>query len=65
VLERGPIAVNGTRIPTLGAAMITEEPGIDVVADQDAELLLVDVKKELLTITLFADSLITVILHCL
>ena len=45
VLEGGPITVNGIRIPTLGAAVITEEPGIDVFADQDTELLLVDVKR--------------------
>ena len=45
VLEGGPITVNSTRILTLGAAVITEERGIDVVADQDTELLLVDVKK--------------------
>ncbi len=45
VLEGGPITVNGTKVPTLGAAMIIEEPGIDVFADQDTELLLVDVKK--------------------
>jgi len=45
VLEGGPITVNGTEIPTLGAAMITEEPAIDVFAAQDTELLLVDVKK--------------------
>jgi redox-sensitive bicupin YhaK (pirin superfamily) len=45
VLEGGPLTVNGTNIPMLGAAMITQEPGIDVFADKDAELLLVDVKK--------------------
>jgi redox-sensitive bicupin YhaK (pirin superfamily) len=45
VLEGGPITVNSTRVLTLGAAMITEETAIDVVAENDAELLLVDVKK--------------------
>ncbi|HUI45574.1 MAG TPA: pirin family protein [Nitrospirota bacterium] len=45
VLEGGPITVNSTRVPTLGAAMITEETAIDVAAENDAELLLVDVKK--------------------
>ncbi len=45
MLEGGPVTVNGTKVPTLGAAMIIEEPGIDVFADQDTELLLVDVKK--------------------
>jgi quercetin 2,3-dioxygenase len=46
VLEGGPIFVNGTRIETLGAAMIREETAIAVVAEEDAELLLVDVKKQ-------------------
>ncbi len=45
VLEGGPITVNSTKVPTLGAAMITEEAEIDVVAENDAELLMVDVKK--------------------
>jgi redox-sensitive bicupin YhaK (pirin superfamily) len=45
VLEGGPITVNGTRVPSLGSAMITEEKAIDLVAEQDAELLLVEVKK--------------------
>jgi redox-sensitive bicupin YhaK (pirin superfamily) len=45
VLEGGPVSVNGTRVPALGAAMITEEAAIEVAAENDAELLLVDVKK--------------------
>jgi redox-sensitive bicupin YhaK (pirin superfamily) len=45
VLEGGPITVNGTKVATLGAAMITDETAIDVVAENDAELLMVDVKK--------------------
>jgi len=45
VLEGRPIRVNGARVPMLGSAMITEETAIDVVSEQDAELLLVDVKK--------------------
>ena len=45
VLEGGPITVNNTRVLTLGAAMITEEKAIDVIAENDAELLMVDVKK--------------------
>jgi quercetin 2,3-dioxygenase len=45
VLEGGPIRVNGTPVKTLGAAMVVEEPAIEVVSEQDAELLLVDVKK--------------------
>jgi len=44
VLEGGPITVNSTQVPTLGAAMITEETAIAVAAGNDAELLLVDVK---------------------
>ncbi len=45
VIEGGPITVNSARVPPLGAAMITEESAIDVVAENDAELLMVDVKK--------------------
>jgi len=45
VLEGGPIRVNGARVATLGSAMITEETAIHVISEQDAELLLVDVKK--------------------
>ena len=45
VLEGGPIRVNGTRVPMLGSAMITDETAILVISEQDAELLLVDVKK--------------------
>jgi hypothetical protein len=44
VLEGGPVIVNGATVPALGAAMITDETGIDVAADRDAELVLVDVK---------------------
>jgi redox-sensitive bicupin YhaK (pirin superfamily) len=44
VLEDGPITVNNVKIPTLGSAMITEEKAIDIAAEQDAELLLVEVK---------------------
>jgi quercetin 2,3-dioxygenase len=44
VLEGGPIIVNGTKVPSLGAAMITDETAIAVITEQDAELLLVDVK---------------------
>jgi len=45
VLEGGPITVNNVKVPLLGSAMVTEEKAIDVVAFQDAELLLVEVKK--------------------
>ena len=43
VLEGGPVTVNGVKVPALAAAMITGETGIDVAAEQDAELVLVDV----------------------
>lgn len=43
-LEGGPIAVNGIRVPALGSAMIREIKAVDISAEQDAELLLVDVK---------------------
>jgi hypothetical protein len=33
MLEGGPVTVNSKRIPTLDAAVITEETGIDVFAD--------------------------------
>jgi len=44
VLEGGPITVNRTKVLTLSSAMITEEKTIDITAEQDAELLLVEVK---------------------
>lgn len=43
VLEGGPVEVNGVRIPELGAAKITEEKELVIVAKNDAELLLVEV----------------------
>lgn len=43
VLEGGPVKVDGHLVPTLGAAKISEEMKLDVDAEQDAELLLVDV----------------------
>jgi len=45
VLEGGPITVNSVMVPSLGSVMISEERAIDVAALQDAELLLVEVKK--------------------
>jgi len=45
VLEGGPITVNGAMVPTLGSAMITGERAIHLSAEEDAELLLVEVKK--------------------
>jgi redox-sensitive bicupin YhaK (pirin superfamily) len=44
VLEGGPVTVNGIIVPSLAAAMITDEPVISVSAEQEAELLLVDVR---------------------
>lgn len=43
VLEGGPVKVDGHPVPTLGAAKISEEMKLDVDAEQDAELLLLDV----------------------
>lgn len=43
VLEGGPAEVNGSPVPTLGAAKVTEERELHVEAKKDAELLLVDV----------------------
>ncbi len=43
VLEGGPVDVNGQHLPTLGAAMVTEEKSLNVNAEMDVELLLVDV----------------------
>lgn len=45
VLEGGPVSVNGAEAPALGAAMIIDEDILNVFAEEDAELLLVDVKK--------------------
>jgi redox-sensitive bicupin YhaK (pirin superfamily) len=45
VLEGGPITVNSIRVPVLGAAMITGETAIEIVAEHDVELLMVDVKR--------------------
>ena len=44
VLEGGPIQVNGQRLETLGAAMVTNEKHLDVSAESDAELLLAHVR---------------------
>jgi len=41
VLEGGPVAVNDRAVPALGAVQISDESTLRVVADQDAELLLV------------------------
>ncbi len=42
VLEGGPVLLNDSRIPALGAAEITDEQKLVLTADSDAELLLVD-----------------------
>jgi hypothetical protein len=46
VLEGGPVLVNGTRASALASAMITDEREIKVRAEDDTELLLVEVKME-------------------
>jgi hypothetical protein len=43
--------------------MITEETAIDVVSEQDAELLLVDVKKKSIINTLYAEFSAYGVLH--
>jgi redox-sensitive bicupin YhaK (pirin superfamily) len=43
VLEDGPVELNGYRIPMFGAAKIIKEKELHVKAENDAELLLVDV----------------------
>jgi hypothetical protein len=44
VLEGGPVEVNGLVLPELAAAKISQEPGILLKAQGEAELLLVDVQ---------------------
>jgi quercetin 2,3-dioxygenase len=44
VLEGGPITINDEKIPTLGAAQVTDEPNIRLRAEEDAELLFIDVR---------------------
>lgn len=43
VLEGGPVVVNDYRIPAPGAAKIENEPVLQIVAEGDCELLLIDV----------------------
>ncbi|MBI5642251.1 MAG: pirin family protein [Deltaproteobacteria bacterium] len=43
VLEGGPVKVNGKDVDAFGAAMIRDEAGISIKADENSELLLVDV----------------------
>jgi len=43
VLEGGSVEVNSMHVPVLGAAKITEEKELHIEAEDDAELLLVDV----------------------
>jgi redox-sensitive bicupin YhaK (pirin superfamily) len=44
LLEGGPVQINGQIVPELAAAMIQGESEIELSADGDSELLLVDVK---------------------
>ena len=44
VLEGGPITLNGQIMPALAAAMLTAEPHLEVAAEQETELLLVEVR---------------------
>jgi redox-sensitive bicupin YhaK (pirin superfamily) len=44
VLEGGPVKVNGVRMAALASAMISAEQSIEIRAEKDAELLLVEVK---------------------
>lgn len=43
VLEGGPVLVNGSGIPALGAAKIENESTLEIRAEGDSELLLIDV----------------------
>ena len=43
VLEGGHVEVNSMHVPGLGAAKVTEEKELHIEAEDDAELLLVDV----------------------
>lgn len=43
VMEGGPVKVNGHQVPLLGAAKLSEDMKVAVDAEEDAELLLVDV----------------------
>ncbi len=43
VLEGGPVILNGQGLPALAAALLKAEPHLEVAADQEAELLLVEV----------------------
>jgi hypothetical protein len=47
VLEGGPVKVNRIPVLALSAAMITDEPAVEIYAEQEAELLLVDVKRQI------------------
>lgn len=43
VLEGGPVRVNNNQVPALGAVKVGEEPELNINAEKDAELILVDV----------------------
>ena len=44
VLEGGPVRANGQPLPELGAAEFVDEATVRMVADRDAELLLIDTR---------------------
>lgn len=44
IMEGGPVTVNDEEIPTLGAAMVTDETELRLTSNRDAELLLIDVR---------------------
>lgn len=44
ILEGGPVTLTGQVLPPLAAAMITTEPHLEVAAEDEAELLLVEVR---------------------
>jgi redox-sensitive bicupin YhaK (pirin superfamily) len=43
VLEGGPVQIDGHLLPALAAAKISGEPGFEVQAQEDGELLIIDV----------------------
>ena len=44
VLEGGPVTLNGRVLPALAAAMVTAEPHLEVSGQEEAELLMVEVR---------------------
>ena len=43
VLEGGPVRLNGERMPALAAAQVMQETALHIEAEEDAELLLINV----------------------